>query len=168
MSAIAPIFVHSGLVGDQATQVLSALTNSATVASDGTMTPVGQVQPGIFRYVDKRSGIARGYPTFSLSVREPVRLQDTYRVHGKLITPTLESNLGPAASGITPGPTEAYRLVSDLQTSIPARATSADKQMHLSYLVCLLVAKLYANDLAPSQVTGSPLVDALLSLEAPY
>jgi len=169
MSAIAAIYNHSGLVGDQTVSVLSALTNSATVATDGSFSPGGILLPqGIARWVDRRGGIPDGYPSFTFSLRTPTRTSKVFRVQGKFVYPVLESDLGPAASGITPGPTKAYDLTANLEFLIPDRCTAADRQVFLSYVVGLMVLKLQASDLSPTQLTGSPMVPAILDLEGVY
>lgn len=168
MAAIAPIYVHSGLVGDESVMVLSALTNSATVASDGSMTPVGSPAPGVSKWADYRSGIPVAYPSFTFSLRPPTRTSRVYKIQGKLIYPVLESNLGPAASGITPGPTKAYDLTGNMEFLIPERATLADREAFYSYLVGLMVRRLQASDLSPTQDTGSPIYAGIRNLEAPW
>lgn len=169
MSQIASIYCHSGLVGDQAVMPLTALTNSATVATDGTLSPAGILMPqGISRWVDRRGGIPEGYPALTFSLRPPTKTSRLYRVFAKFVYPVLESNLGPAANGITPGPTKAYDLTANLEFLIPQRATSVDRQIFLSYLVGLMVKNLKASDLSPAQDTGSPLVAGILDTEGVY
>lgn len=169
MSAISAILVHSGLVGDQSVMPLSALTNSATVSTDGSLSPAGILQPqGIARWVDRRNGIPDGYPAFTFSLRPPTRTSKVFRVQAKFVYPVLESDLGPSASGITPGPTKAYDLTANLEFLIPDRSTAADRQAFLSYVIGLLCVKLKASDLAPDSTTASPMPDAILNLEGVY
>lgn len=168
MSAIAPLYVNSALVGDEAVMVLSALTNSATVATDGSMTPVSSPAPGVTRWVDVRGGIPVAYPSFTFSLRPPTKTSRVFRGQAKLVYPVLESNLGPAANGVTPGPTKAYELTANLEFIVPERATLADRRVFLSYLVGAMVRRLQASDLSPTQDTGSPIYLGVLNLEAPY
>jgi hypothetical protein len=169
MSAIAAIYNHSGLVGDQAVMAITALTNSATVATDGSFSPAGIILPaGVARWVDRRSGIPEGYPSFTFSLRPPSKTSKVFRVVGKLVYPVLESDLGPAASGITPGPTKAYELTYNGEFLIPDRSTAADRQVFYSYVLGLLAKSLKASDLSPAQDTGSPMVSAILDLESVY
>lgn len=165
MPAIAAIYNHSGLVGDQSVMALTALTNSATVATDGSFTPASSPAPGVTRWEDKRDAIASCYPSFQFSMRPPVRQSRQYRFNGKLVMPVAESDLGPASNGVTPGPMKAYELIANLDVQIPERSTPADRQKFLSYFVGLLVVSLKASDLSPTQLTGSPLVSAFLSTE---
>jgi hypothetical protein len=169
MTAIAAIYNHSGLVGDQSVMPIVGLTNSATVATDGSFSPAGIIQPqGIAKWVDRRDGIPEGYPSFTFSHRPPTKTSRVYRVQGKLVYPVLESDLGPASNGVTPGPTKAYELTSNLEFLIPDRSTTADRRIFLSYVIGLLVKNLYASDLSPTQATGSPLISAILDLEGVY
>jgi len=168
MAAIAPIYVNSLLVGDEAVMALTALTNSATVATDGSMTPVGNNTPGVAKWQDQRSGIAAAFPTFTFSLRAPTKTSRVYRSQAKFVYPVLESNLGPSASGITPGPTKAYECIWNSEFIIPERATTADKQVLLSYVIGLMVKELKASDLSPVQATGSPIYPAVRNLEAPW
>lgn len=165
MPAIAVIYNHSGLVGDQAVMALTALTNSATVATDGSFTPDSSPAPGVTRWVDKRDGIASCYPSLTFQMRPPVRQSRMYRFNAKLVMPVAESDLGPASNGVTPGPMKAYELIANLDVQIPERSTASDRQKFLSYFVGLMVKSLKASDLSPAQDTGSPLVAAFLSTE---
>lgn len=169
MSAIAPVYVHSGLVGDQAVMVVSALTNSATVAQDGTLAPAGILLPqGIAKWNDRRSGIPEGYPSLTFSLRPPTKTSKVYRVFAKVTYPILESNLGPAANGVTPAQMKAYELTANLEFLIPHRSTAADRQVFLSYVMSTMVRRLQASDLSPTQDTGSPIPPAILDLEGVY
>lgn len=168
MAAVAPIYVHSGLVGDQAVSLLSALTNSATVATDGTMSPVSSPAPGVTKWADKRDGIPSCYPTFIFSLRDANEQSKAFRMKAKWDFPVPESDMGPGSNGLTPGPAPAYRLTGALECVIPERATVEDRRIFLSYIISCLVVKLQASDLAPTQVTGSPIAGAMLDLEAPW
>jgi hypothetical protein len=169
MAQINAILCHSGLVGDQSVQAVAALTNSATVATDGNLAPAGILLPtGVARWFDRRSGIAEAYPTLTFSQRPPSRTSRVFRTQAKFVYPVLESNLGPAASGVVPGPTRAYELTANLEFIVPDRSTAADRQVFWSYIIGLLVKKLYANDLLPTIDTGSPIVDAVLNFESVY
>lgn len=169
MSAIANVLVNSLLVGDQAVQAISCLTNSATVATDGQLSPAGILLPsGVARWFDRRSGIPEAYPTLTFSQRPPSKASRVFRTQVKFVYPVLESNLGPAASGVVPGPTRAYELTANVEFIVPDRSTAADRQVFYSYLMGILAKKLYANDLAPTVDTGSPIPDAVLNLESVY
>jgi hypothetical protein len=165
MPAIAAIYTHSGLVGDEAVMALTALTNSATVAQDGTFTPDSSPAPGVTRWVDKRDGIPSCYPYFTFQMRPPVRQSKVYRMNARLVLPVAESDLGPASNGVTPGPMKAYELSANLDVQIPERSTLADRRKLLSGLVALMVRSLKASDLSPAQDTGSPIPKAILDLE---
>lgn len=168
MGAIAPIYNHSGLVGDQGVMALTALTNSATVATDGSFTPTSLEAPGVLAWEDQRDTVALAWPRFTMSFKRPQKGSGVYRMNARLVQPVMESNLGAGLNGIVPGPTEAYRLITSLESVLPARSTTADRRIHLSMLVGLLVASLKASDLSPTQDTGSPVVSAILNLQGPY
>lgn len=164
----AAILVNSALVGDQSVMPLSALTNSATVSTDGQLTPVSTPAPGVTSWADLRDGISKGFPRFSFSFREPTNGSPMYRGLAKWHQPILESNLGPGVNGVVPGPTEAYRNSASFSFDLNARSTAADRRVFLSYIISCLVKELHAADLSPVSVTGSPIPTAFLTLEGIY
>jgi hypothetical protein len=172
MSAIAVIKKSSIL--DLAAN-LFVRTTSATVAEDvtssgspGDLTPAGFNPLGIAKWVDKSSGISIGYPSLTLSVRPPSKTSRLTRVVAKWSQPILEATSGITGTGFQPAPTVAYTLVANLEFLLPERSTLAERTAFLSVLISLLSRKVNASDDAPSTVTGTPIIDAVLSYEPPY
>lgn len=173
MSAIAAIKKSSIL--DLAANLFGR-TTSATVAEDvtssgspGDFTPVGPIPgSGVQKWVDKSSGIAIGFPTFTLSVKSPSKASRLTRVTSKFSQPILEATSGITGTGFQPAPTVAYTLVHNQEFLLPERSTLAERTAFFSICVSLMLRKVNASDDAPTTVTGTPLIDAVLSYEQPY
>jgi len=168
MSAIAPIKGSSILSPTE-------LTTSATVSVDKTFDPEGFVLPGVARWVDRAIdatynplGVAIGYPAFTLSVRKPTKVSRIYRVVAKVYLPTLEQTSPSTATGIQPAPTLAYACQCVMEFMLPERSTATERARLFSYVRSLFATTITASDAAPSDATGSPLVAAVNSFEAPY
>lgn len=168
MSAIAPI-KGSSLLG---TVVKST---SATVGVDKTFDPEGFILPGVARWVDRSidatynpTGVAIGYPAYTLQVRKPTKTSRMYRVTAKLYLPILEQTSPSTATGIQPGPTLAYSLQSITEFMIPERSTAAERARLFSYHLGFHFGTINASDDVPTDATGSPLSAAVNSFEAPY
>jgi hypothetical protein len=169
MAAIGNIATNSLLIGTQAVMPLTALTNDAAVSTDGSLSPAGiQLPQGIAKWCDRRSGIPEAYPALTFTLRPPTRTSRVFRIFAKFVYPVLESNLGPSAAGITPGPTRAYELTANIEFLIPDRSTAADRQVFYSYVIAALVRNLKASDLSPATDTLSPIPPAVLDLESVY
>jgi hypothetical protein len=160
MGAIAPIKTSS-IIGTVDT------TTSATVGVDKTFDPEGFVAPGVSRWVDRSAGVAVGYPWFTLSVRPPTKASRVYRVTAKLGLPTLDT-VGNAYNGITPGPSKAYEVMAVMEFLLPERSTAAERAALLSHTRSLFATTINASDGVPTDASGSPLVNAINSFDAPY
>jgi len=146
-------------------QVVIAETNSATIATDRTFSPTRFLQGGIALYEDKTGGIPLVFPWVTLFLRPPSKDNGNYRLSVKLGNPVAET-IDPAV-GIF-GPRKAYELQAHIEIIINSRATAAERQQFLSQLATMFVATVKANDAAPSDSTGSPIVAAINSLESVY
>jgi hypothetical protein len=168
MSAIAPIKASSILAGTES-------TTSATVGVDKTFDPEGFILPGVARWVDRAIdatynplGVAIGYPAFTLAVRRPTKVSRLYRVTAKMSLPTLEQTSPSTATGIQPAPTLAYTLQCVMEFMLPERSTAAERARLFSYVRSLFATTIQASDAAPTDATGSPLIGAVNSFDAPY
>jgi hypothetical protein len=168
MSAIAAIKTSS-LMGTV------VRTTSATVGVDKTFDPEGFILPGVARWVDRAidatynpNGVAIGYPAFTLSVRKPTKVSRLYRVTAKVALPTLEVTSPSTASGIQPAPTLAYTLQCVMEFMLPERSTAAERARLFSYVRSFFATTINASDDVPTDATGSPLIAAVNSFEAPY
>lgn len=158
MAALAPILL-STLCGS----VLS--TTSATVGVDKTFAPEGWKPGNVASWVDRSGGIPLGYPRFTYGLRAPTKESRVYRGSSKLFMPVMET-IDPSV-GIF-GPRLAYDLQWHSDVLVPERATSAERLVFFSLIRSLLMATIQASDAAPSDLTGSPLVGLLTSLEDVY
>lgn len=150
-------------------------TTSATLAEDitvsgspGDLSPIGFNPMGIATWVDRSSGIAIGFPTFTLSVRPPSKTSRLTRVMGKFVQPVLEATSGITGTGFQPAPTIAYNLVWNSEFLLPERSTLAERTAFFSVCLSLMLRKVNASDDGPSTSTGSPLIDAVLTYDRPY
>lgn len=168
MAAIAPIKASS-LIGTV------VRTTSATVGVDKTFDPEGFVSPGVARWVDRAIdatynplGVAIGYPAFTLNVRRPTKVSRMYRVTAKLTLPTLEQTSPSTATGIQPAPTLAYSCQVVMEFMLPERSTAIERARLFSYMRSFFATTINASDDVPTDASGSPLVAAVNSFEAPF
>jgi len=142
-------------------------STSATVGADRFFTPYGFVtnQPGVAKWADKSGGIPVGYPTFTMSVREPTKASRVYKVTAKLDIPTLEQTSASTASGIQPAPTKAYSCQAVMEFLLPERSSNAERKALYRDVASLFLATISASDGDPSGSTGSPLTAAVEDFE---
>lgn len=145
------------------------LTTSAAVSVDvsvagspGNLSPEGFIPGGIAKWVDRSSGISLGFPVFTLSSRAPTKTSRVTRVLAKYIVPTLET----AVVGVPP--TKAYEHVANIEFLLPERGSAAERLAFYSRTLSLMVRRIAASDLTPVDLTGTPLIDAVLLLDKPY
>lgn len=163
MAAIAPVKLSKIL-----DLPLQRLTSSATVGVDTTLSPEGRNSQGVTRWVDRSSGIAIGYPAFTMQVRPPTKASRVYKVTAKVVVPTLEQTSPSTSTGIQPAPTKAYDCTCVLEFMLPERSTAAERQNLYSLVQSLFMAAIWASDGTPSDLTGSPLQVAVLGFEDVY
>jgi hypothetical protein len=147
--------------------ILLVKTGNATVGVDKTFSPYGFVtnQPGVAKWVDLSGGISVGFPTFTMSVREPTKASRIYKVTVKVDVPTLEQTSPSTATGIQPQPTRAYSCQCVMEFLLPERSTAVERQALLSLVNSLFHATINASDDVPTDATGSPLNAAVKNLE---
>lgn len=129
-----------------------SLADFAAVAH--TFTPVKIDQSGIAKWQDKVDGIPLGYPTVTLSVRDPSKGSRAYKIQAKVVLPVLEVTSPSTATGIQPAPTKAYDLLFNVEAVIPERATETERKDAFAFL---------KNLLANAVITS-----AVHDLESPY
>lgn len=143
-------------------------SDSDTVGVDGTLSPMGYVQPGIAKWVNRAGGIPVGYPSMTMQVRSPSQASRNYKVTVKLALPTLEQTSPSTATGIQPAPTKAYDCSAILEFILPERSTFTERSVLINNLLHLLSNAVNAKDNVPSDMTGSPIRNAVLNFEPPY
>lgn len=105
------------------------------VLNDGQGTPVAHTfapvkidSKGVSWHADRSGGIPLGYPTLSLSVKEPTKTSRNFRLFAKIVSPTLEVTSPSTASGIQPAPTLAYNLTANLEFIMHERASLQERK----------------------------------------
>lgn len=112
--------------------------------NDGQATPVAhtfnarRIDGIVAKYQDISGGIALGYPTITLSTREPVQGSDVYKVVAKVSVPVLETISGTSYAGIIAAPQLAYTTTCNMEFLLPARSTLAVRKDLLAYVKNLL------------------------------
>lgn len=143
-------------------------TLSASVAAEVTYEPEGQVALGVQRYVDRSSGIAAGYPSYTISVRRPQNGSRNSRIVEKVTLPVLNITSPSTGSGIQPLPSVAYNLVMNREFVVPEAASDAEKAKLLSLCASLFSRSVFASDGSPVDSTSAPIFDAVLKGIGPY
>jgi hypothetical protein len=139
-----------------------ARTGSATIGIDGgNLSPVGFISPGVAKWVDRIGGQAVGYPSLTLSVREPTKSSRVYKVTVKLDIPTMETISNSTVSGILPAPQKAYSCQVVMEFLLPERSTLLERQTLLRRTVSLFHRVINASDDVPTNNTNTPLIDAV-------
>ena len=146
---------------------LAVKTTSATIGVDRFFAPLGfdRSQPGVAKWCDRSGGIPVGYPTFTLSVREPTKASNIYKVTAKMDLPTLEQTSPSTATGIQPAPTKAYSCQANLEFLLPNRSSLAERQALLRAVASLFHATINANDDSPTNPSNSPVIAAVETFE---
>lgn len=118
---------------------MSAIAN--LVLNDGAATPVAHTfSPvnidalGIAKWADRVDGIAIGYPTVSLLMRQPNKVTRNYKLSLKVICPTLEVTSPSTGTGIQPAPTKAYDTFATVEIVLPERSTKQQRKDMLAFL----------------------------------
>jgi hypothetical protein len=160
MSAIGPIKVSKTLS--------PTILNTVAVPLTDVFSPEGFVSPGVAKYVNRASGVAIGFPGFTMQVRPPTKESRIYKVTAKLVVPTLEQTSPSTATGIQPAPTKAYDVTAILEFMLPERSTRPEREYLLSYVKSLLAATIAYSDNSNQETTASPVISAVLDFEQPY
>lgn len=107
---------------------------AALTLADGQATPVNKTfspvkvdAAGVAKWVDRSGGIALGYPTITMSVREPSKGSRNYKVTRKLVIPVLEVTSPSTSTGIQPAPTLAYNMLQTVEWTLPERSTLSQR-----------------------------------------
>ena len=145
----------------------AVITTDAATAADKVYSPIGfdRNQPGVAKWVDRAGGIPVGFPSVTMSVREPTKASALYKVTVKLDLPTLEQTSPSTATGIQPAPTKAYSCQFVGEFLMPQRATSVERTALLKQVASMFHALINASDGSPSSTTLSPLIAAITNLE---
>jgi len=162
MAAIAPI-KKSSILGTliRSTSATVGIDVSAA-GSPGNLDPEGFDTNGVATWVDRNGGSQIGYPKLTLLSRAPTKTSRVTRVSMKFVQPILEQV--PPATVFT----KAYDLTANLEFLLPERSTLAERTAFLSVVTSLFMVTINASDDVPTDLTGSPLPNAILTLDKPY
>lgn len=119
---------------------IAALTLADGQASPAnhTFSPVKIDTTGIAKWQDRADGIAVGFPTVTVSVRDPNKGSKAYKVQAKVVLPVLEVTSPSTSSGIQPAPTKAYDLLANVEIVLPERSSIDERKDLLAYVKNLL------------------------------
>jgi hypothetical protein len=109
------------------------LADGQATPANHTFSPVKVDAAGVAKWVDRSGGIALGYPTITLSMREPSKSSRNYRVTRKIVIPVLEVTSPSTATGIQPAPTLAYNMIQSTEWVLPERSTLAQRNDLIAY-----------------------------------
>lgn len=106
-----------------------------------TFNPSGPDKNGVNYFYDRSGGIAIGFPSITLDLKEPPvaapgmasKASRVYRATAKVVMPVLEVTSASTGTGIQPAPTKAYDLVAKMEFILPERATLANRKDILAY-----------------------------------
>lgn len=123
--------------------VLASITINDGLATPvaRTFNPSGPDKNGVNYFYNRLGGIAIGFPSISLDLKEPPvappgtssKSSRVYRANVKVTLPVLEVTSASTGTGIQPAPTKAYDLVFKGEFIIPERSTLQDRQHILAY-----------------------------------
>lgn len=110
------------------------LADGQTTPVNHTFSPVGKDGNGVAKWVDRSGGIAIGYPTITMSVKEPTKGSRNFKVTRRVVLPVLEVTSPSTMTGIQPAPTKAYDLIADTTYVLPERSTLAQRNDLIAYV----------------------------------
>jgi len=145
--------------------MLNLKTTDAAIGVNQTLTPDGIDSKGVARYVDQAQVILVGRSSFSISVRKPTSGSRMYKVTAKYLQPTLDVTSPSTGTGIQPAPSKAYEHQAVLEFMIPERGTVQERSDMFSHVMSLFATSIDASDGSPTDVTNSPLRNAVVMLE---
>lgn len=143
-------------------------TVNATTGVNMTLAPDRVYPNGVARWVDRSGGVPAGYPVFTMGVRAPSQGNRNFKVSAAVAIPTLETIGTSSNSGYLPGQKVGYTGVGRAEFVLPERMTSAQRIALFSLFVSLFSTHIRASDTDPTDVSGSPLPNAVLNLESVY
>lgn len=109
------------------------LADGQATPANHTFSPVKVDAAGVAKWVDRSGGIALGYPTITLSMREPTKGSRNYRVTRKIVIPVLEVTSPSTSTGIQPAPTLAFNMIQNTEWVLPERSTLAQRNDLIAY-----------------------------------
>lgn len=125
MPALAPIVINDGA--------------STPVAH--TFNPSGPDKNGVTYLYDRSGGIAIGFPSLALDLREPLPAKAgqasyanrIFRATAKVVFPVLEVTSPTTGTGIQPAPTKSYDMTVKIEFLLPERSSLQNRKDILAY-----------------------------------
>lgn len=102
-----------------------SLNDGAASPAAHTFTPIG-VKNAIAKWQDKASGISLGFPTITLSLREPTKVSRVNKVTAKVVFPVVDATIPTAVK-------KAYECIINVDVVLPESATALDRAHVLAY-----------------------------------
>lgn len=109
--------------------------------ADGQATPVNHTfsavkvdAAGVAKWADRSGGIAIGFPTISMLLRDPSKTNRNFKLTAKVVVPVLEVTSPSTSTGIQPAPTKAYEMTAVIDMTLPERSTAAQRADLLAYV----------------------------------
>jgi hypothetical protein len=121
---------------------LAAITinDGATTPVAHTFNPSGPDQNGVNYFYDRSGGVAIGFPSISIDLKEPkpsangVSSKDrVYRGTVKVVLPILEVTSPTTGTGIQPAPTKSYDMIFRGEFVLPERSTLQNRKDILAF-----------------------------------
>lgn len=109
------------------------LADGQSTPVNHTFSPVRIDSAGVAKWVDRSGGIAIGFPSVTLSIREPSKGQKDYKIIRKVVFPVLDISSPSTSTGIQPAPSRAFELKNTTEWSLPERSTAAQRADILAY-----------------------------------
>lgn len=116
------------------------LADGQATPVDHTFAPTQDAKNGNSIFLDRSGGIAAGYPTMVINLREPdpaftVRKDASrlFKSDVRIIVPTLET-ISNNSAGYTPAPSAAYACMGRLQMFMPERSTTQERKNLQAYM----------------------------------
>lgn len=146
MPALAPIVINDG----------------ATTPVAHTFSPSGPDKNGVTYLYDRSGGIAIGFPSLALDLREPLSAKAgqasnanrIFRATAKVVFPILEVTSPTTGTGIQPAPTKSYDMTVKIEFLLPERSSLQNRKDILAY--------------AKNILANSNMASLVLDLEAIY
>lgn len=130
MPALAPIVINDG----------------ATTPVAHTFNPSGPDKNGVNYLYDRSGGVAIGFPSIALDLREPLPARNgqasnanrIYRATAKVVYPILEVTSPTTGTGIQPAPTKSYDMTVKIEFLLPERSSLQNRKDIMAYAKNLL------------------------------
>lgn len=102
-----------------------SLADGAASPVTRTFSPIG-VKNAVAKWQDKSGGVSLGFPTITVSLREPTKVSRTNKVTAKVVFPTLDTTLPTAIK-------KAHECLINIDVVLPENASPLDRAHVLAF-----------------------------------